>query len=291
VGLDFKTGLGPKLKLKSKLRASVTGQAAPALGAVDVVRQGSVDGAAGRLVSARLTRQRLACLPDAIRPTDFEAALQIQRSVGALLQERIAGWKCALPPPGKFIVAPIYGGVVAEGARWRHPVAGRTARLEPEVAVTLVRDLPPRDRPYEKAEVADAAGSVRLALELLDCRYVNPEQVSFIELLADGLFNAGLFLGPEVDGGLARELGRVQIGLEVDGTSARPLDGRHPDGDPILPLHWLANTLRERGEGLERGQVVITGSYAGVIEVPADAQLRIEFGELGSIAVQLSLEE
>jgi 2-keto-4-pentenoate hydratase len=37
--------------------------------------------------------------------------------------------------------------------------------------------------------------------------------------------------------------------------------------------------------------VVITGSYAGVLEVPSDARLRIEFGELGSIAVQLSAEE
>jgi 2-keto-4-pentenoate hydratase len=59
----------------------------------------------------------------------------------------------------------------------------------------------------------------------------------------------------------------------------------------VSPLVWLANLLRERGEGLERGQVVITGSYAGVLEVPSDARLRIEFGELGSIAVQLLAEE
>ena len=59
----------------------------------------------------------------------------------------------------------------------------------------------------------------------------------------------------------------------------------------MSPLVWLANLLRERGEGLVRGQVVITGSYAGVLEVPSDARLRIEFGELGSIAVQLSAEE
>jgi 2-keto-4-pentenoate hydratase len=90
---------------------------------------------------------------------------------------------------------------------------------------------------------------------------------------------------------LARELGRVAITLEVDGTPAQRLDGSHPDGDPMRPLHWLANMLRERGEGLERGQVVITGSYAGVLEVPSDAQLRIGFGELGSIAIQLSAEE
>ncbi len=260
-------------------------------GAVPDPRQDAVEGAARELVVARSTRRRLARLPPACRPNDFEAALRTQLVVGAQLQERVAGWKCALPSSGKMIVAPIYGSVIADGSRWHLPVAGHKARLEPEIALVLERDLPPRSRPYEEAEVRAAVGSVRLALELLDCRYADPEQVSFTELLADGLFNAGLFLGPEVSGGLARELGRIAITLEVDGTSAQRLDGCHPDGDPVRPLHWLANILRERGDGLERGQVVITGSYAGVLEVPSGARLRIEFGELGSIAIQLSAEE
>jgi len=254
-------------------------------------RQDAVEAAARELVSARLTGRRLARLAPACQPHDFEAALRTQLAVGALLEERIAGWKCALPSSDKIIVAPIYRSLIADGSRWRLPVAGHKARLEPEVALVLERDLPPRTRPYEAAEVREAVGSVRLALELLGCRYADPEQVSFIELLADGLFNAGLFLGPEVSGGLARELRRIEITLAVDGASAQRLDGSHPDGDPVRPLHWLANILRERGEGLERGQVVITGSYAGVLEVPSDAQLRIGFGELGSIAIQLSREE
>ena len=259
--------------------------------AVPDPRLSEVEGAARELVSARLTRRRLARLPSADPPHDFEAALGTQRVVGALLQERIAGWKCALPSPGKMIVAPIYGSVIADGSRWRLPVSGHKARIEPEVALVLAHDLPPRNWPYEEAEVREAVGSVRLALELLDCRYADPEQVSFVELLADGLFNAGLFLGPDGGSGLACQLGQIAITLEVDGAPAQRLDGRHPDGDPLRPLHWLANLLRERGEGLERGQVVITGSYAGVLEVPSDARLRIEFGDLGSIAVQLSAEE
>jgi 2-keto-4-pentenoate hydratase len=288
---DFKMGLG------SKLNSDVaTNMAAPA----GVARLSAPGGASGRgaiedaaalLASARLSLEKLVGLPDAIRPRDVEAALEVQRTVGLLLTERIAGWKCALPSPGKVIIAPIYSGVVAEGLRWRLPTLGPTARLEPEVAVTLVRDLPPRNIPYDEAEVVNSVGSVRLALELLDCRYVSPERVSFEELLADGLFNAGLFLGPEVDGGLARDFARTQISLEVGGSSVQSLEGRHPDGNPVIPLHWLVNTLRERGAGLERGQVVITGSYAGVIEVPANAKLRIGFGGLGTIAVQLSSEE
>ena len=214
-------------------RASVHGPSK--VEAVPDPRQDAVEGAARELVAARLTRRRLARLPSAYPPNDFEAALRTQRVVGALLQERIAGWKCALPSSGKMIVAPIYGSVIADGSRWRLPVSGHKARLEPEVALVLAHDLLPRNWPYEEAEVRNAVGSVRLALELLDCRYADPEQVSFIELLADGLFNAGLFLGPEVGGGLTCELGRLAITLEVDGTSAQRLDGSHPDGDPRAP--------------------------------------------------------
>jgi 2-keto-4-pentenoate hydratase len=289
--VNCNSAVGSNLISDADLGARASTKVPSKVEAVPDPRQGTVEGAARELVSARLARRRLARLPTTYPPYDFEAALRTQRVVGALLQERIAGWKCALPSSGKMIVAPIYGSVIADGSRWRLPVAGHKARLEPEVALVLERDLPPRTRPYEAAEVREAVGSVRLALELLDCRYADPEQVSFTELLADGLFNAGLFLGPEVSGGLARQLGQIAITLEVDGTSAQRLDGSHPDGDPVPPLLWLANMLRERGEGLERGQVVITGSYAGVLEVPSSARLRIGFGELGSIAIQLSAED
>jgi hypothetical protein len=58
--------------------------------------QDAVEEAARELVSARLTRRRLARLPLACRPNDFEAALRIQQVVGGLLQERISGWKLKL---------------------------------------------------------------------------------------------------------------------------------------------------------------------------------------------------
>jgi 2-keto-4-pentenoate hydratase len=290
-GVTCKLVVGSNLTSDPDLGERVSARGPSKLEPAPDPRQDAVEAAARELVSARLTGRRLARLAPACQPHDFEAALRTQLAVGALLEERIAGWKCALPSSGKMIIAPIYRSLIADGPRWRLPVAGHKARLEPEVALVLDRDLPARTRPYEAAEVGEAVGSVRLALELLDCRYADPEQVSFIELLADGLFNAGLFLGPEVSGGLARELRRIEITLEVDGTSAQRLDGCHPDGGPVRPLHWLANILRERGEGLERGQVVITGSYAGVLEIPANARLRIEFGELGSIAIQLSAEE
>jgi 2-keto-4-pentenoate hydratase len=52
-----------------------------------------------------------------------------------------------------------------------------------------------------------------------------------------------------------------------------------------VALHWLANFLPGRGQGLKSGEVITTGSYAGVVEAPVGEPLRIVFGNMGNIGV------
>jgi 2-keto-4-pentenoate hydratase len=251
----------------------------------------SCDVAARHLVAARVARRAGSELPASCRPTDRDSALAIQRRVGELLGEPIAGWKCALPNTDRIIVAPLYASVVGIASPWRVSVRGPAAQVEPEIALVLGRDLPPRDQPYANAEIRDAVAEVRLAIELLGCRYAAPDRVDFLELLADGLFNAGVFIGPEVPGGLNCNLAAFRVRIDVQGSPVQEFDGRHPDGHPVKALHWLANFLSSRNEGLRAGQAVITGSYAGVLEMPLDTPIHIAFGELGSLSVQLAPEE
>src|SRR5207237_7096780 len=55
---------------------------------------------------------------------------------------------------------------------------------------------------------------------------------------------------------------------------------------PLRPLVWLANFLACRGDGLGAGQIVTTGSCAGVLELPLATPLDIRFGDLGTLSVQ-----
>jgi 2-keto-4-pentenoate hydratase len=168
-----------------------------------------------------------------------------------------------------------------------------TVKAEPELACFLKRELPPRGRAYGKAEVLDALGDVHLALDLLGSRYSHPASLTFPELLADGLFNAGLVIGPSVefiDGATPDDLpAEFTISLTVAGETSVDHEGRHPDGSVLSPIVWLANFLRERGLGLQAGQAVITGSYARVLEFPLDQQLQIGFGALGTLPIHFSL--
>ncbi|WP_324658227.1 2-keto-4-pentenoate hydratase [Burkholderia thailandensis] len=244
-----------------------------------------VDAAARHLGAARRAGVAGPLLPGACRPDDIETALAIQRRVADRLGEPVGGWKCALPPPGRVVVAPILASTIrAAGGPFPVVADARTVRIEPEIAFVLDRDLPPRERPYDENDVRAAIREVRLALEVLGCRYAEPSRATVPELLADGQFNQGLCVGPVVSDGLSASLDT--IALEFRGGVNRTCDGRHPDGHPLKPLIWLVNFLAARGEPVRAGQIVTTGSYAGAIDVPLDLALTVRFGELGSLAAE-----
>ena len=50
----------------------------------------------------------------------------------------------------------------------------------------------------------------------------------------------------------------------------------------------MVEFLRQQGLGIEAGQAVITGSLAGVIELPFGQAAEIHYGELGSVALTLA---
>ena len=56
-------------------------------------------------------------------------------------------------------------------------------------------------------------------------------------------------------------------------------------GHPAEPLAWLANMLAERGGGLKRGEIVLTGSMVNVQWLSAPCEARIDNSALGSVAV------
>ncbi|MDF3084250.1 2-keto-4-pentenoate hydratase [Burkholderia sola] len=245
-----------------------------------------VDGAAQHLVAARHAGSPGPLLPDALRPDDIDTALAIQQRVAVLLGEPVGGWKCALPPPDRVILAPIFASTIREADAPYRVVGGPIVRIEPEIAFVLDRDLPAREQPYDEGDVRAAIREVRIVLEVLGCRYAEPARASKFELLADGQFNQGLCVGPVVPDGLNVPL--ATLALSFEGALNRTIDGIHPDGDPLKPLVWLVNFLASRGDAVRAGQIVTTGSYAGAIDVPLGDALTVRFGELGSLSVTLS---
>ncbi|MFZ6743476.1 fumarylacetoacetate hydrolase family protein [Undibacterium sp. JH2W] len=247
--------------------------------------------AAQILLERRQSGRQGDALPAALRPDNLDTAFAIQCQVSKLISQPIAAWKCGLPAhdapdaPYKWVVAPIFGYDVHDTGTQICAVWARDGqiKIEPELAFILAHDLPARVAPYAPADVEAAVAETRLALELIDSRYTDAEQLNFHDHFADGLFNQGLLLGPIVDPQLAEQTSQLSITLSIAGQTDITLHGQHPADQPRLPLYWLAEFLRSKGLGLQAGQAVITGSYAGSPSVHVGADIQVQFGELGLI--------
>lgn len=227
-------------------------------------------------------------LPEHCRPQDLASALAVQSAVSEQwnndMDDSIGAWKCGMPGPDKQVVAPIYTRTIDSIPPVSLWPKGNTARVEPELAFFIGKDLPARPTPYSEEEVTAALSRVHLALELINSRYSDCETPSFYDSLADGLVNQGLFIGPCVATDAA--IGAAEIAIDVTYPDTHlSLAGKHPAGNPVAPLFWLVEFLRQRGDGLVAGQAVITGSYAGVVEVPLNTDINITYANLGDMQV------
>lgn len=238
-------------------------------------------------------------LPETCRPQNLEQAMAVQDAVTAhwcaSMDDSIGGWKCLLPSEDKWVVGPIYTRTidsVPPVSLWaKAGTAGERARIEPELAFFFGVDLPPRSEPYLPEDVDAAIVRTHMALELIEGRYTDPASCEFPEMLADGLVNQGLFIGPEVDSKAAAAAGSFTIHVQCGDGETFERQGQHPNLNPRAPLYWLAEFLRSRGQGIVAGQAVITGSYAGVLEVPLNTEIRIDYAGLGQMTASFTAKQ
>lgn len=222
-------------------------------------------------------------LPAELRPTSLSEAFAIQQWLFIELDWPVVGWKAGLPAPDKWVLAPIAN--LQQGELCLFEQQSEQYSIEPELAFLLATDLPARAESYSEAEVKAAIGATHLALELIIRPYRADAGVEFLDQLAAGLFNQGLYIGPVVAEHGVPE--KFELVLEYSGQQQR-LEAQHPNQDPLLPLYWLVNHLSSQGIGLKQGEWVITGSYAGVVQVPSDTELKLQFGSFGHINTQCS---
>jgi 2-keto-4-pentenoate hydratase len=249
----------------------------------------AIANAAQILADARRDGTTIEGLPAALRPVTPDDALAIQRAVAKNLGATAGGWKCSVPSAARPILcAPIFERDIVSASPAALPIRNGMGRIEPEVALVMGTDLPKRAKPYDHAEIRAAVREAHLVLELVAARYDDPGKVTYPELLADSVANYGLYVGPSIGDGSDPALSAIPLTVARDGAALSQHDGRHGDGHPLNPLYWLVNFLAERDEGLRAGQIVTTGSYAGLLEVPIDVPLTLTFQGYGTISFTLT---
>jgi 2-keto-4-pentenoate hydratase len=241
--------------------------------------------AARMLVAARRERRLIERLPLDCRPGDLAAGYAVQAQVAGMLGA-IGGWKIGAADPGNTpLHAPIFAQEIHPSGVTLAAKEFTGAIIEAEIAFRLQQDLRVGDVAHDAASVARAVERVP-ALEIYRSRYREPGAAEEAEQLADCLANGGLIVGVGVEAVMAGgAMPTWDIDLAVDDTLEQVRAARHPAGDPLQLVVWLANHLNRCGSLLSAGQVVTTGA---LLLAPIGRSVRGEWQGLGSVSASFT---
>jgi 2-keto-4-pentenoate hydratase len=242
-----------------------------------------IERAARILVEARRDMKPLTGLPDGLKPTTFEDAHAIQDEVSHQLGKLIAGFKAMKPADSGATRGIIYGGTIHASPCNLPASTVPQCGVEGEVAFIFRRDLPYRDKPYTRNEVASVVDACA-AIEVVHSRFAQKAPVSNLEKLADSISNGALVHDVPRSDWRDLQLGKLKVTLSVNGKSRLDQVGGHPTGDPLGVAVVLANIWREKG-GVRTGQFVTCGSCTGLKFLKPGDVCSVRFEGLGSAEV------
>jgi 2-keto-4-pentenoate hydratase len=256
-----------------------------------VTAQTNLGAAALTLWQAWSSGRALELLPPDLRPGDVAEGYAVQRALDELAGPAI-GWKIAATSKAGQEHIGASGPLVGRLYQMEHrpsdsALSVRAMRMrsaEPEFAFVLARDLG-RDE-LDVEDVLAAVGSMMLAVEVPDSRFVDFTQAGLPSLVADAMCGGHFITGPSIEGWRSLDLREQTAELVCNGDQRSAGRGANVMGDPRRALAWMANEVLGRGWPLRAGDIVITGASAPPIPVQAGDHLEAVFAGLGTVTVR-----
>lgn len=168
-------------------------------------------------------------------------------------------------------------------------LAGRfiQPRIETEIAFVMKA---PVEGAVTREEVLAATGFVAPAIEILDTRIVRVDPATkqprrIFDTVADNAANGGIVLGPQRHAPHAFDLRWVGAIVTKDDEVVATGLGAAVLNDPVTGIVWLARRMKQYGQRIEAGQVVLSGSFIGPVECPPGTRIDADFGPFGAVSV------
>lgn len=223
-------------------------------------------------------------------PKTEEEAYRIQAEMIAYSGLDVIGWKIGASSEQLFsvlgVTRPFLGPLFQEytyAGNARVPVAAGQG-LETEVTLQMKADLPFRDSPYERNDIAVAVGALFPSFEIVGRRFDGSGGKSGFRLIADGGANAGMVLGPACADWHGLDLTGHPVTLSIN------------DGEPqaaatdvLLWDHlfdaagWVACHPALKDRGLRAGDYVMTGTCTGLTPLSPGDSAVADFGVMGAV--------
>lgn len=153
--------------------------------------------------------------------------------------------------------------------------------IEGELAVELSRE----------PELGDFAGDllpacVARVIPVIELHHLvmRGEAPSAGELIANNAIHGGIVVGRGIyPKDVERAAGAASLALYSDDRLLEECVGEVLLQTVASSLQWLTEIVRERGERLSAGQIILTGSIPSLIPIEADCRLRVDSPPFGSV--------
>jgi 2-keto-4-pentenoate hydratase len=204
------------------------------------------------------------------------------------------GWKIgctseraqkALKTDGPF-PGPVYAERLYKSGTHLETLPENSRTTEPEIAFTLVKDLPLRGKAYSIDEVLAAVASVHPSIEIVNPRCPKGFDDEVEWYIADGALNHALVLGDPVQPLPREAYAGVTVSVSVNGQQKYSGVGANALGGPEKALTWLANDLISKGLHLRAGDVVTTGVITEVFDTNLGDAVEATYDKLGTVKVK-----
>jgi len=253
--------------------------------------------AAEALAGAERSRVQIGLLSLTYPGMDMDDAYAVQAAwVRAKLAagERIAGWKVGLTSKAMQAALNIDipdSGVLFDSMRFEDGAtvpAGRFIQPRVEAELAFITKAPLRG-PVTLFDVLNATDFVTPALEILDTRILRIDPASkrsrlVFDTIADNAANAGIVTGGRAMRPLDVDMRWVGAIVSRNGAVEETGLGAGVLNHPAQGVVWLVNRLAAYGQGIEAGQVVLSGSFIRPIEAPSGSTITADYGPLGVVA-------
>ncbi|MGE0294482.1 MAG: 2-keto-4-pentenoate hydratase [Hyphomonadaceae bacterium] len=238
-------------------------------------------------------------LRDVLEPTDIEGAYAIQsinveywKAEGRRVVGRKVGLTAEAVQKQLGVDRPDFGVLfadmaIADGGRLNAQKVIQP-KAEAEVALIMARDL--ADPNATPESVGNAVECAVAAIEIVDSRIAD-WRITFADTVADNGSSAFFVLGKERKALAGLDLYTCGMALEVNGRVVSLGAGAACLGHPLNAAAWLARTLAERGEGLKRGDVVLTGALGPMVAIKPGDAVRAQIGGLGSVSFDFAVDQ
>lgn len=224
-------------------------------------------------------------------------AFAVQDRVAELVGDRCIGWKV-----GAAVLAiqvkegrdgPIVGRLLAnrQFVGSSEISARRFAgyKVESELAFRFKKAVPARALPYSRAELVDDL-VLHCGLEIAGNRYSlgsSDRKPTTYELIADNGACGAYIEGPGVEAGQGIDFGTLLIDARIDGGPAIDVFSGEFYRDPVEILVETVNGLSARGQNINAGDLLTTGSLTLPTALHVGQTYVADFGSLATLAVTL----